>query len=106
MTVEVSTTESFSNARVLPPIAALPSAGMQFFGHVKIDGATGPMTVKLRDRADVALWSTNARSQTGVASAEGFYASQGSRDGRTVARQHSALSSDRRFSNARSASDE
>ena len=35
-----------------------PSAGMQFFGHVKIDGGTGQMTVTLRDRADVALWST------------------------------------------------
>jgi alkaline phosphatase D len=35
-----------------------PSAGMQFFGHVKIDGKTGQMTVTLRDRADVALWST------------------------------------------------
>jgi alkaline phosphatase D len=35
-----------------------PSAGMQFFGHVKIEGATGQMTVTLRDRADVALWST------------------------------------------------
>jgi alkaline phosphatase D len=31
--------------------------GMQFFGHVKIDGASGRMTVTLRDRADVALWS-------------------------------------------------
>jgi alkaline phosphatase D len=31
---------------------------MQFFGHVKIDGASGQMTVTLRDRADVALWST------------------------------------------------
>jgi len=35
-----------------------PSAGMQFFGHVRIDGAGGQMTVTLRDRADVALWST------------------------------------------------
>jgi len=35
-----------------------PSAGMQFFGHVRIDGATGQMTVTLRDRADAALWST------------------------------------------------
>jgi alkaline phosphatase D len=35
-----------------------PSAGMQFFGDVKIDGATGQMTVILRDRADAALWST------------------------------------------------
>jgi len=31
---------------------------MQFFGHVAIEGATGRMTVTLRDRADVALWST------------------------------------------------
>lgn len=35
-----------------------PSAGMQFFGHVKIEGASGQMIVTLRDRADVALWST------------------------------------------------
>jgi alkaline phosphatase D len=35
-----------------------PSAGLQFFGHVRIDGASGQMTVTLRDRADVALWST------------------------------------------------
>jgi alkaline phosphatase D len=35
-----------------------PSAGMQFFGHVKIDGKSGQMTVTLRDRADTALWST------------------------------------------------
>src|SRR5947209_5662836 len=35
-----------------------PSAGMQFFGHVKIAGASGQMPVTLRDRADVALWST------------------------------------------------
>lgn len=35
-----------------------PSDGYQFFGHVKIEGATGQMTVTLRDRNDVALWST------------------------------------------------
>ncbi len=35
-----------------------PSAGMQFFGHVKIEGTSGQMTVTLRDRADTALWST------------------------------------------------
>ncbi len=34
-----------------------PSEGMQFFGHVKIDGGTGQMTVTLRDRADTALWA-------------------------------------------------
>jgi alkaline phosphatase D len=35
-----------------------PSDGLQFFGHVRIEGATGQMTVTLRDRNDVALWST------------------------------------------------
>src|ERR1700742_1562273 len=29
-----------------------PSAGIEFFGHVKMEGATGQMTVTLRDRAD------------------------------------------------------
>ncbi len=42
-----------------------PSAGMQFFGHVRIDGATGQMTVTLRDRADVALWSTTLDPKQG-----------------------------------------
>jgi alkaline phosphatase D len=36
-----------------------PSDGLQFFGHVNIEGATGQMTVTLRDRNDVALWSTS-----------------------------------------------
>ncbi len=34
-----------------------PSDGLQFFGHVRIDGATQVMTVTLRDAADNALWS-------------------------------------------------
>ena len=34
-----------------------PSAGLQFFGHVAIDGATRQMTVTLKDVADTALWS-------------------------------------------------
>ena len=34
-----------------------PSFGLQFFGHVKIDGKTEVMTVTLRDAADEALWS-------------------------------------------------
>jgi alkaline phosphatase D len=42
-----------------------PSAGMQFFGHVKIDGASGRMTVALRDRADVVLWSTTLDPKQG-----------------------------------------
>ena len=34
-----------------------PSYGMQFFGHVAIDGATGVMTVSLKDIDDNLLWS-------------------------------------------------
>jgi len=34
-----------------------PSEGLQFFGHVAIDGATQVMTVTLRDVDDHALWS-------------------------------------------------
>ena len=46
-------------------IALPPSAGMQFFGHVAIEGATGRMTVTLRDRADVELWSTTLDPKVG-----------------------------------------
>jgi alkaline phosphatase D len=42
-----------------------PSSGMQFFGHVRIDGATGQMTVTLRDRADTALWSVTLDPKRG-----------------------------------------
>jgi alkaline phosphatase D len=35
-----------------------PAAGLQFFGHVAIDGATEVMTVTLKDVEDQALWST------------------------------------------------
>lgn len=35
-----------------------PSAGLQFFGTVEIDGESEVMRVTLRDRADAALWST------------------------------------------------
>jgi alkaline phosphatase D len=35
-----------------------PSEGMQFFGHIVIDGATELMTVTLKDVEDRALWST------------------------------------------------
>ena len=34
-----------------------PCFGLQFFGHVAIDGATQAMTVTLKDVADRALWS-------------------------------------------------
>ncbi|RJF80708.1 alkaline phosphatase [Oleomonas cavernae] len=36
-----------------------PSAGYQFFGHVKIDGKTKAMTVTLMDTAGAKLWSTD-----------------------------------------------
>jgi alkaline phosphatase D len=42
-----------------------PSDGMQFFGHVQIEGKTGRMTVTLRDRADTALWSTTLDPKLG-----------------------------------------
>jgi alkaline phosphatase D len=35
-----------------------PAYGLQFFGHVAIDGASEVMTVTLKDVADTALWST------------------------------------------------
>jgi alkaline phosphatase D len=35
-----------------------PCYGLQFFGHVAIDGATEVMTVTLKDVDDHALWST------------------------------------------------
>jgi alkaline phosphatase D len=35
-----------------------PSAGLQFFGHVQVDGRTQQMIVTLRDVADQPLWST------------------------------------------------
>jgi alkaline phosphatase D len=35
-----------------------PSSGLQFFGHVAIDGSTEVMTVTLKDVDDNALWST------------------------------------------------
>jgi alkaline phosphatase D len=40
-----------------------PAAGLQFFGHVKIAGASGVMTVTLRDAADAALWSVDLTPQ-------------------------------------------
>jgi alkaline phosphatase D len=36
-----------------------PASGLQFFGHVAVDGASGVMTVTLKDMEDQALWSTN-----------------------------------------------
>lgn len=34
-----------------------PAYGLQFFGHVAIDGDSGVMTVSLKDAADTVLWS-------------------------------------------------
>ena len=36
-----------------------PCFGLQFFGHVAIDGATEVMTVRLKDVGDRELWSTH-----------------------------------------------
>jgi alkaline phosphatase D len=42
-----------------------PSEGLQFFGHVAIDGATQVMTVTLKDWNDVTLWSTTLEPKLG-----------------------------------------
>ena len=42
-----------------------PSEGLQFFGHVAIDGATEVMTVTLKDVDDSALWSTTLEPKLG-----------------------------------------
>ncbi len=42
-----------------------PALGMQFFGHVAIDGATEVMTVTLKDADDRALWSTRLEAKQG-----------------------------------------
>ena len=41
-----------------------PCFGLQFFGHVAIDGATEVMTVTLKDVADRDLWSVNLLPQS------------------------------------------
>src|SRR5262245_33819854 len=47
----------YVKARTGEPITGAPSEGMQFFGHVAIDGASEAMTVTLKDVGDNALWS-------------------------------------------------
>jgi alkaline phosphatase D len=42
-----------------------PAYGLQFFGHVAIDGATEEMTVTLKDVADNALWSRKLEPRLG-----------------------------------------
>ncbi len=42
-----------------------PSEGLQFFGHVSIDGMTEVMTITLKDVDDHALWSTRLEPKTG-----------------------------------------
>ncbi len=36
-----------------------PSEGLQFFGHVKIDGKTGVMSVSLKDLYDATLFAVD-----------------------------------------------
>jgi len=42
-----------------------PCFGLQFFGQVAIDGATGVLTVTLKDVHDRALWSTDIEPKSG-----------------------------------------
>jgi len=42
-----------------------PALGLQFFGHVAIDGPSGVMTVTLKDWDDRALWSTRLDPRMG-----------------------------------------
>jgi alkaline phosphatase D len=42
-----------------------PASGLQFFGHVAIEGETGIMTVSLKDVDDRALWSTKLEPKMG-----------------------------------------
>jgi alkaline phosphatase D len=42
-----------------------PALGLQFFGHVAIDGASEVMTVTLKDVDDRALWSTKLEAKRG-----------------------------------------
>jgi alkaline phosphatase D len=42
-----------------------PCYGLQFFGHVAIDGASEVMTVTLKDVDDRALWSTQIMPESG-----------------------------------------
>ena len=42
-----------------------PTEGLQFFGHVAIDGGTEEMTVTLKDVDDRALWSTRLEPKVG-----------------------------------------
>jgi alkaline phosphatase D len=42
-----------------------PCFGLQFFGHVAIDGASEVMTVTLRDADDNSLWSTSLQPKMG-----------------------------------------
>jgi alkaline phosphatase D len=42
-----------------------PSAGMQFFGEVQIEGGSGALTVQLRDITGNSLWQTTLQPQRG-----------------------------------------
>ena len=49
-----------------PPVAnTSPAQGYQHFGEVEIDGGSGDLTVHLRDRDGVSLWSTTLQAPRG-----------------------------------------
>jgi alkaline phosphatase D len=49
-----------------------PADGVQFFGHVAVDGATEVMTVTLKDAADTALWSRQIEPQFATEAGKGY----------------------------------
>ena len=50
--------------KAAPAPNASPLAGYQFFGEGEIDGASGNLSVTLRDAADHALWSRTLQART------------------------------------------
>lgn len=50
--------------KVPPAPNTSPLAGFQFFGEVAIDGASGNLSVTLRDASDRALWSRTLQART------------------------------------------
>jgi alkaline phosphatase D len=56
---------AFLKAPAMDQQGLSPAAGLQFFGHMAIDGATEAMTVTLKDIDDRALWATTLLPKVG-----------------------------------------
>jgi alkaline phosphatase D len=48
---------------VLPAANTSPAGGFQHFGEVNVDGASGNLTVDLRDATGASLWSKTLQPQ-------------------------------------------